>query len=178
MDALSQFLHSLANWCISGQLEFSHVCTFAFARQEHSPPTAFHLSGLPQLRFVDTVASQLEEKPGAKNWPGGKKGQNWGKMEKSVGLRGQILRVASSWARKGAKLSTLRLFLFPVVVNCTRCVITVIAARQRERSWHQQMFSPSLNFQMATKALLKSGAATLWKREISLNRHSRFEVGV
>ena len=63
-------------------------CTFAFARQEHSPPTAFHLSGLPQLRFVDTVASQLEEKPGAKNWPGGKKGQNWGKMEKSVGLRG------------------------------------------------------------------------------------------
>ena len=48
---------------------------FAFAqesRQEHSPLAAFPLSGLlAPLRFVDTgVASQLEEKPGAKTWPG------------------------------------------------------------------------------------------------------------
>ena len=62
-----------------------------------------------------------------------KKRAKLGKDGKKVSAcGGQILRVASSWARKGAKLSTLRLFLFPVVVNCTRCVITVIAARQRE----------------------------------------------
>ena len=70
---------------------------FAFARQEHSPPTAFHLSGLPQLRFVDTVASQLEEKPGAKSWPGGEKRAELGKDGKTVGLQGgQILRATSS----------------------------------------------------------------------------------
>ena len=97
----------------------------------------------------------------------GEKRADRGTQKKVSACGGQILRVASSWARKGAKLPTLRLFLFPVVVNCTRCVITVIAARQRERSWHQQMFSPSLNFQMATKALLKSGPATLWKRDFS-----------
>ena len=60
---------------------------FAFAqeaRQEHSPLAAFPLSGLlAPLRFVDTgVASQLEEKPGAKTWPGGRKKDELGKEEK------------------------------------------------------------------------------------------------
>ena len=57
-------------------------------QDKNIPLQLLSTSGLPQLRFVDIVASQLEEKPGAKNWPGGKKGQNWGKMEKGVGLRG------------------------------------------------------------------------------------------
>ena len=90
----------------------------------------------------------------------GKKGKIGERWKKVSACGGQILRVASSRARKGAKLSTLRLFLFPVVVNCTRCVITVIAARQREELANVLTFSQLSNgnkssFEIRSRHIMK-----------------------
>ena len=83
--AICAFLGKLVHIWTIGVFSCLYIC---ICKTRTFPSNCFPPPGLPQLRFVDTVASQLEEKPGAKNWPGGKKGQNWGKMEKGVGLRG------------------------------------------------------------------------------------------
>ena len=83
---------------------------------------------------------------------GREKNEGIGERRKSFGnIRRQILRAISSWAKGKAPLLVSRLFFFPVVVNCSWFVITVIAVKETKRgesSWQM--------FQMATKALLKS----------------------
>ena len=145
------------------ELRVNNVCICT--REEHLPPCCFPAlrSSCSSVRWHCCITTgNLAPKTGPKKgWVGNKVSKWSGNISEEIfglkdslcvkhlhyetlivekdfrGVGGKILHACTSWARKGPNINNEAV----VSPNCTWCVITVIAARQRERGGFWWMFS-------------------------------------